>query len=201
MSTSPLFHYVCVDNKAEKTLFLFHGTGGTENDFLFLNDAIKDSYNLVGLRGNIDEHGSRRFFKRLAPGVFDENSIREEAPKVVEFIQNWQYERGITAESCSALGFSNGANILFALFLLYPDTILFHDAILMHPMMPFKKKVGKVHNPEKILVTHGDKDQMVSSEEQALVNATLVNAVIKRFPEGHTIHKQEVSEVITWLMR
>src|SRR5260221_8500204 len=87
---SKLFDHIFIDNHAERTLFLLHGTGGSREDFLFLNDALKKKYNLVGIQGNVDEHGLSRFFKRLSVGVFDQKNIREETEKLQRFMNAWR---------------------------------------------------------------------------------------------------------------
>lgn len=42
-----LFTHTYIDNHAPKTLFLLHGTGGTEHDFLFLDTMLGKSYNFI----------------------------------------------------------------------------------------------------------------------------------------------------------
>ncbi len=87
-----LFKHIYIDNKAPKTLFLLHGTGGDEHDLLPLVSELNSKYNFVGLRGNIDENGMRRFFRRFDFGKFDEQNIIEEALKLVKFIETWSKE-------------------------------------------------------------------------------------------------------------
>lgn len=138
MSYLSLFTYQYLDNKADKTLITLHGTGGTENDFLFLNDDLKDSYNLLGLKGNIDEDGLTRFFERKSPGVFDQESMKEEASKLHLFISAWMKKYSMNIDQFVSLGYSNGANMLLATMFYYPELI--KNVVLLRPMLPFQPK-------------------------------------------------------------
>src|SRR5688500_19400283 len=54
------------------TLLLLHGTGGDEDDLIQLGTLLLPGAALLSPRGKVPEHGSPRFFRRLAMGVFDE---------------------------------------------------------------------------------------------------------------------------------
>jgi predicted esterase len=71
---------------------------------------------LVGLSGNVDEHGMAQFFKRNEAGVFDLENFKEEVDKLVQFIIMWNTENIF-------FGYSNGANFILATLLWYPHPI------------------------------------------------------------------------------
>ncbi|MDQ5951848.1 MAG: phospholipase/carboxylesterase, partial [Patescibacteria group bacterium] len=123
MNTLNLFQHVFIDNKAEKTLFLLHGTGGSEHDLLPLVKELSDQYNFVGIKGNIFEHGMARFFERDEFGVFDQDSITTETKKLSEFIEAWKSNRAIANENTAFLGYSNGATMIVALAFYYPELV------------------------------------------------------------------------------
>ena len=81
-----LFETVVIENDTPRLLILLHGTGGTARDFLFLNEMLNRRYTLIGLVGNVREQGMARFFRRVAPGVFDQDSLRTEAEKFRLFV-------------------------------------------------------------------------------------------------------------------
>ena len=58
--------------EAKETLILFHGTGGRETDLLDVATTVNSEANILSLRGDIDENGQTRFFKRLTPKQYDE---------------------------------------------------------------------------------------------------------------------------------
>jgi phospholipase/carboxylesterase len=196
------FIYTYKNNNAAHTLFLLHGTGGSEDDFLFLDDTLHHTYNLVGLRGNVDENGARRFFKRLAPGIFDEESIKSESGKLHQFIGEWVKEKRVAAEHLVFLGYSNGANILMATVLAYPKDI--HAVVLLHPMLPISTvprdlDLSSLH----AFVSYGQEDQMVPTQESMRLVEVLQSAGAKvmshEYDGGHGIGAQELRDVISFL--
>lgn len=196
-----LFNYTFIDNKSSRTLFLLHGTGGDENDFLFLNDRLKKTYNLVGLRGNIVEHGMNRFFKRNSSGVFDQDSIKEESEKLRLFISEWQKIHHLTNEQCTFLGYSNGANILLAILFYFPQLI--KSALLLHPMLPFVPTESVDLSNHHIFLSYGENDEMVSTiQSQKIVD--LLNKFGAKldqytYHEGHALIDEEFSDILKFL--
>ena len=57
------------------TLLLLHGTGGDERDLLPLGPALAPGAGVLSPRGQVLERGMPRFFRRLAEGVFDINTV------------------------------------------------------------------------------------------------------------------------------
>lgn len=54
---------------------LLHGTGGDENDLIPLGRDLDPTAALLSPRGPVLENGMRRFFRRLAEGIFDEEDL------------------------------------------------------------------------------------------------------------------------------
>ena len=51
-------------------LFLFHGTGGDENQLLGLGQQLMPGAPLVSPRGDVSEQGAARFFRRTGEGMW-----------------------------------------------------------------------------------------------------------------------------------
>lgn len=197
-----LFDFVYLDNKAPKTLFLLHGTGGDKEDLLFLNDYLRGNYNLVGLEGNVFEAGMKRFFRRLAPGVFDEESIKVESEKLRQFIISWQGSYDLAKENSLFLGYSNGANILLAMLAFAPEVV--NNLLLLHPMLPFSfESLGLDLSQHKIYLTTSDNDQMISAEESQAVAEALkkgqAQLIHKKYLTGHQISEEEIQDLTDYL--
>lgn len=195
------FDYTYINNNTSNTLFLLHGTGGNKNDFLFLNEALKHKYNLVGLQGNILENGMPRFFKRLAPGIFDQKSIEEESTKLADFITNWQSANPKTSKNIYTLGYSNGANILLSTLFYFPN--LLKNLILLHPMLPFEPENMSLTTSHKIYLTNGASDAMVTKDQQNhlvdLLKSTQSQLYVREYLSGHEITDSEVKDLIIYL--
>lgn len=198
-----LFHYKEINNHAERTLFTFHGTGGSEDDFLFFDGLLKQQWNIVGIRGNVDEQGMRRFFKREAFGVFDTESISEESEKLQQFITNWYTEKKTSKEQCVFLGYSNGANMILSLLFRYPE--LLRTVVLLHPMLPFvpKETAFSANDALEALVTTGANDQLIGAAESCAVIETLqglqIHVTHREYSGGHEIGQQEIQDIIQFL--
>src|SRR5699024_12866100 len=91
-------------NKNPYTIILFHGTGGRETDLLDVAATIDSNANVLSLRGNTDENGQTRFFKRQTPVEFDENSLREVGRKVKDALLSYEKEYGIDLEQSILVG-------------------------------------------------------------------------------------------------
>lgn len=120
----------------EKTLVLFHGTGGTEEDLIPVGKRIDPKANILSLRGTVNEQGMLRFFKRLDKGVFDEDDIKIRAEEIVKFLETASKEYGFNLDHLTGIGYSNGANIMAAIYYLHGN--IFSKAILFHAMVPLK---------------------------------------------------------------
>ena len=196
-----LFEYVLIDNQAERTLFLLPGTGGVKEDLLFLNDQLRDTYNLVGLQGNVVEDGLRRFFKRLSPGVFDVDNVHLEVGKLARFLEWWADWHQTQIHTFAFLGYSNGANMILALLFLQPKFV--KKAVLLHPMLPFVPSRQLEVSMTDVFVSHGEDDPIISEVEQKQLTDTIrkliPDATVVTYQFGHRISPHELSEATKFL--
>lgn len=195
-----MFDHRYIDNQAKKTLVLLHGTGGSKSDFLFLDGLLSKSYNLLGLQGTVLENGMSRFFRRSSVGVFDQESIKQEAQNLLQFLTQWCVDHTIKREELVFLGYSNGANILLATLFYYPESI--RVAALLHPMVPFVPQ-NIFLTDHTFFISTGKADPMVSQDQKALLISTMqktgASLVTKEYPGGHEISKQEIQDVVSFL--
>src|SRR5919106_1497582 len=70
------------------TIVLFHGTGGNEEDLIFLGKEIEPNASILSPRGKVLENGMPRFFRRLAEGVFDIEDLKFRTHELADFIHN-----------------------------------------------------------------------------------------------------------------
>src|ERR1700750_2764166 len=75
-------------NPNSPPLLLLHGTGGDENDLIPLGKSISPGSTLISARGDVLENGMPRFFRRLAPGVFDFADLAERTTALAGFISS-----------------------------------------------------------------------------------------------------------------
>jgi len=196
-----LFHFAYQDNGAPRTLLLFHGTGGNENDLLSLVDPLKSRYNFLGLRGNVQENGMNRFFARMGQGLFDQDSIDREVEKLVMFIARWCQAKSITEQDLAFCGYSNGANMILATLFAHPTVI--QKAVLFHPMLPSQPALTVSFQGRQLLVSYGEEDQMVPiNESHRVINVLTARGATVEVVEhagGHEVVRDEVDKALKFL--
>lgn len=135
-------------------LFVFHGTGGDENQLFDLARDVAPAADLIVPRGDTLENGMRRFFRRKGEGSYDMEDFFRQAKRMAAFVRA-QAGR-IRASQLLGLGYSNGANILAASMMEEPA--LFEAAVLMHPLIPFDPEPRAGLAGRKVLITAGRRD-------------------------------------------
>ena len=135
-------------------LFLFHGTGGDEQQFFALGPQLVPGARIVALRGDFSEHGALRYFKRMGEGRYDMADLARAVGKLTGFVRA---QRG-AAERVLAFGYSNGANIIAATQFAAPD--LFDRVALLHPLIPFEPAPQPGLSGKAVLITAGRADPL-----------------------------------------
>ncbi|MFD1745697.1 alpha/beta hydrolase [Rhizobium helianthi] len=177
--------------------FVFHGTGGDENQFFDFGSRLLPDATVISPRGDVSEHGAARFFRRKAEGVYDLEDLARATERMADFIAACRdhYQAGPVI----GLGFSNGANILTNLVIERPD--LFAVSVLMHPLIPFQPKARKGHG--KVLMTAGERDPICPVPlTQALADYFTESGEqvqLEWHPGGHEIRGNEIEAVKLFL--
>ena len=192
-------HRVKPGAEGKPIFFVFHGTGGDENQFFeFAADLVPDA-TIVSPRGDVSEYGAARFFKRTGEGVYDMADLARATEKMADFVAALKAEH--KAGEVIGLGFSNGANIL-ANILIEQDR-LFDKAVLMHPLIPFRPKGNPALKGIKVLITAGRTDPIGPAPvTQALADYLVGQGADVRLDwhnGGHEIRREEVEAVQRFL--
>ena len=145
------------------TLLLLHGTGGNEKDLLPLAEMIDAEASVLGVRGNVNENGMPRFFKRIAEGVFDEEDLKLQTKELYEFLDTAAEQHGFDRDRLVAIGYSNGANIAASLLFHYEKAL--EGAVLLHPMVPLRGLDLPNMTGMPVMISAGRNDPICSPEE------------------------------------
>jgi len=182
---------------------LFHGTGGNEHDLLGLMDLIDEKASLLSFRGDVNEHGLLRFFKRVRPGVFDEADLIERTAAYQSELQALIDTHQTDASHVIALGYSNGANFIGSM--LYHNETRIQTCVLLHPMVPYESIKPKDLDGINVLITAGKNDPICPYKESLQLQDDLTNAsasvTLEPTDQGHQISQAELASVKAWLMR
>lgn len=182
-------------------LFLFHGTGGDEQQFMEVAAQLAPGARLIAPRGDISERGALRYFKRLAEGRYDMEDLARATAKMTGFVRD---RLGVDRPSeVVGLGYSNGANILASVLLETPD--LFDSAVLLHPLIPFAPGPQPGLKGRKMLITAGRRDPICPAPETERLAvyfaAQGAEAEIFWHDGGHEIRQEELTAVRAFLAR
>ena len=108
---------------------LLHGSGVDETTLVPLAREIAPRAILIAVRGRIAQDGGMRWFTRITPTRFEQQSIHTEAAAFAGFIGAFTKQYGLDLSRTALLGYSNGANLISSVMLLNPGLIA-HAALL-----------------------------------------------------------------------
>ncbi|MBC7671415.1 MAG: alpha/beta hydrolase [Polaromonas sp.] len=143
----------------QPTILLLHGTGGDENDLMPFGRMLAPGAALLGVRGNVSENGARRFFRRLAEGVFDLEDLHRRTGELGDFLESAAAAYDFSTSSLFALGYSNGANVAASLLLERPAALA--GGALFRAMVPFEPATTPALAGKKVLISAGRFDAMI----------------------------------------
>lgn len=173
-------------------LFLFHGTGGDENQLFDLGADLQPGAQVIAPRGDVSEFGSARFFRRTGEGVYDMDDLARATTKMAGFVR--AHVEAASPSTVSGLGYSNGANILASVLFADPD--LFDAAVLMHPLIPFEPRIQGDFSGKRVLITAGRRDPIcppnLTSRLEAQLRAKGADVTLEWHEGGHEIRPNEV---------
>jgi phospholipase/carboxylesterase len=158
---------------------------------------------VLSLRGNVQEGGMPRFFRRLGMGVFDEADVVFRTHELADFLANVATKEGFDPSQLIAVGYSNGANIAGSLLMLYPG--LLAGAVLWRPMQPLVKEVPVFNTPRPVPVffTPGQHDPTVRPAATDAYAALLTQAgyqlTRRDMPASHNLTQADLDGAVAWL--
>lgn len=191
--------YKFVDNNSDKTLILFHGTGGDENVLLPIAKKVAPSMNHLSLRGEVVTFGQRRFSKVNTPEqLVDGEDLKERGPGILKIINQLQEKYDL--KELWALGFSNGAMTLTSM--LIREKTPFKKAVLLRPL-DCQTEVGVPKlDGMPILIHSGKFDEITPSISAVRLEHRLIKsgAMVKHdiYPFDHRMKSSELEDIKTW---
>lgn len=173
-------------------LFVFHGTGGNENQLVELACEVAPDATIISPRGDVSENGAGRFFRRTGEGVYDMDDLARATAKMAAFVEAQVKAAG--AKEVFGLGYSNGANILASVIFAKPD--LFDRAVLMHPLIPFEPEIEGSIAGRRIVVTAGRRDPIcppnLTARLDSYLRAAGANVTLEWHEGGHELRPNEI---------
>ncbi len=194
MTDNTYVHRLRAGAPGKPIFFVFHGTGGDENQFFDFATRLLPEATVVSPRGDVSEYGAARFFRRTGEGVYDMADLARATEKMASYVKALAAEHG--ADRIIGLGFSNGANILANVLI---EKGIFDAAVLMHPLIPFKPRDNAALAGRKVLITAGERDPIAPVALTRGLADYFVgqNAEVTQewHPGGHDIRPNEIDAV------
>ncbi len=178
-------------------VFTFHGTGGDERQLHDLGATLVPGAHVVSPRGDVDEMGHARFFRRTAEGIYDMDDLGRRVEAMAAFIDS---ESG-DAPRAVGIGYSNGANILAATAFRHPA--LLDTLVLMHPLIPWTPDPQPGLAGRRVLVTAGRQDPIAPASGSQALAAWLTDqgaeVTLDWQPGGHEVRPAEIDAIRRFL--
>lgn len=186
---------------AAPPLLLLHGTGGDEHDLLTTGRSLSPGSALLSPRGDVNEHGQLRFFRRLAEGVFDFADVDRRTRALADFVAEAAARYGFDASRLTALGFSNGANIAASMLLLRPESLA--SAILLRPMVVLDPPQLPALTGKRLLISSGTADPIVPLDHPPrladIFRRAGANVTLHTYAAGHGLGPPDFAATRRWL--
>lgn len=181
-------------------LFLFHGTGGNEHQFLDLGAELMPTARRIAPRGDVSEGGALRYFRRHAEGVFDMEDLARATDKMARFVRERLSVNPVPVKTVG-FGYSNGANILASVQFAEPE--LFDVVVLLHPMIPFDPAPQPGLAGKRVLITAGRRDAICPAQETEKLadwyTAQGAETQLLWHDGGHEIRQEELVAIRSFL--
>ena len=183
-----------------RTLLLLHSPAGDEHELLPLAQALQPTAGILSPRGQIDDQGCSRFFRRLIEGPYDLGDLPRRAAQLATFVAAAATRYRFDSREVVAVGIADGANIASTLMLAWPDTlagaVLFRGAVPgMPPQLPKLPATP-------VLLANDDYDPVVTREESAEVAALLrvagANVTVALQPAAQQLVHADVEQARAW---
>jgi phospholipase/carboxylesterase len=195
MTDSTYVHRLRAGAPGKPIFFVFHGTGGDENQFFDFASRLLPEATIVSPRGDVAEHGAARFFRRTGEGVYDMADLARATVKMTAYVKGLAADHG--ASAVLGLGFSNGANILANVLIETGD--LFDASALMHPLIPFAPRDNAGLAGAKVLITAGERDPIapaaLTTALAAYFTRQKAEVTLAWHPGGHDIRPNDIEAV------
>jgi phospholipase/carboxylesterase len=184
------------------TIIALHGAGADELTMLPLAAMIDPHARVFSIRGRVDQNGERRWFRKITPTSFDQDSIREEVSAFAGLLAQLERREGIDRRRALYLGYSNGGNLAHSTMLLHPGLIT-RTALLR--TMPVLRPAPQVDLAgAKTLVVRGAEDATYGPFAPKLVGLLRrrgASASLRTVAADHMFGADDAAAIADWLRR
>lgn len=139
---------------ARPLIFAFHGSGGDENQFFALAQALVPGAGVVAPRGKVNEPQGARFFDSSQQDDAAIDSLHHQTEQMLTFAK--AHTANAPGHPAYAFGYSNGASLLASLTMRCAN--LFDRVALLHPSVDIELPHELALQVRSVLICGGEKD-------------------------------------------
>ena len=201
------------DPTAGLTFLLLHEAGGDENSLVDTARRIAPGAAILSPRGTLEHEGGG--YRHLPPPPVEEEgvvhdpdlptpheqAIHDRTPDLAAFLAAAAESLGFDADNVCALGFSEGATAVVALFYDHPKVL--RAAIVLSARQPFRAPRGRILDKREIFCATGRNDETVTMDDYEELVEGLVTAgadvELHWYDAGHELADQELDDARTWV--
>lgn len=193
------FHFSFTPGDDDKPVILgLHGTGGDEHAFTQILQDIAPNFPILGVRGQVSEHGANRYFRRFTEGKLDYDDLAVRTEELTTWLKT---RPEIEGKQVVALGYSNGANM--ASNLLLTNQGILSGAILLRPMfLPTQAPNLNLQNV-KVQLHVGITDQICPPEQgqhmARIFHESGADTTLKMIESGHNLVQADILAIKSFL--
>ena len=183
-----------------EVLVLLHGSGVDETTMAPLAEQIAPRSLRISVRGRVTQEDGWRWFGRITPIRFDQQSIRTEVDAFADFAVQLAADHGFEPKGAIFLGYSNGANVISSLMLTHPGLV--RRAALLRAMPVLDEVPPTDLSGSDVLVISGERDETYGPFAPALVELLRghgANVMADTVAAGHEFGPQDAEIVRDWL--
>lgn len=194
-------YYYNEKHKDKPLLVLLHPTGGNEKSLVSYGEFLAPESSILSIRGNVDEEGKLRYFKRLGLQQPDLDDLQTRSQELFQFLEYKIDELGYSNQPIIVLGYSNGANMITALNQIGS---LFDYSLIAHGRKYLNQELVN-HQGKHVFISLGEGDQNIDPDKtrQLAKEYEQAGAEVKVFVHhlGHTFDRSELVAMQQWLAK
>jgi phospholipase/carboxylesterase len=217
ITTTLTYSVIAPSVKTTKTpvLFIMHGYGSNENDFLDLAKGVDGRFMKFSLRapnavaGYPDAYCWYKLnFLNNGDFTYNYEEVKQSRAKVLSFISNACKAYHLDSTQVFIMGFSQGAIMCYELALFAPTKI--KGALPVSGRMMAESKTHKNNSADlaklKFFIGHGTKDERIKFSESEKANEFLkqskvTDIVFKEYNIPHSVSDEEMNDIKNWLIK
>lgn len=190
-------------------LIMIHGYGSHENDLYGLKEYLGKSVHYLSLRApmSLGFGGFAWYpihFDAVGAKTSDTKMAAQSRDQILAFLSAFREEKGLRANPCWLMGFSQGAILSYGLALSYPDKF---QRVMALSSYVLKEIVPEQYNPKALqhldfFVSHGNQDEVIPVQAARMTTEFLEKLKVKHryqeYPAGHGINPDNLRDLVEW---